>query len=90
MISLVKIYTTWCMPCKILTPILEKLKEEFKDKISVQEVNVDNGVPEQYNNLNIMSTPTLLFLSDGKLLEKISGLKSYDELKSIIKKLLGE
>ena len=90
MINLVKLYTTWCMPCKMLTPILEKLKEEFKDKISVQEVNVDNGVPKQYNSLNIMSTPTLLFLKDGKLLEKISGLKSYDELKTVIEKLLGE
>ena len=90
MINIVKIYTTWCTPCKMLTPILEKLQAEFTGKILIQEVNADNGVPELYSGMNIMSTPTLLFLKEGILLEKVSGLKTYDELKSLIEKLLKE
>ena len=90
MINIVKIYTTWCVPCKMLSPILEKLQMEFKEQIHIEEVNADNGVPELYSGMNIMSTPTLLILKDGILLEKINGFKTYDELKSVIEKLLGE
>lgn len=90
MINIIKLYTTWCAPCKMLTPILEKIQIDFKDKISIQEVNIDNNVPELYSDMNIVSTPTLLFIKDGKLLEKVSGFKSYDELKNIIEKLLKE
>lgn len=90
MINIVKIYTTWCTPCKMLTPVLEKLQTEFTGKILIQEVNADNGVPELYSEMNIMSTPTLLFLKEGILLEKVSGLKTYDELKALIEKLLKE
>lgn len=90
MINIVKIYTTWCTPCKMLIPILEKLQTEFTGKILIQEVNADNGVPELYSGMNIMSTPTLLFLKEGILLEKVSGLKTYDELKALIEKLLKE
>ena len=90
MINIVKIYTTWCTPCKMLTPVLEKLQTEFTGKILIQEVNADNGVPELYSGMNIMSTPTLLFLKEGILLKKVSGLKTYDELKALIEKLLKE
>ena len=90
MINVIKLYTTWCTPCKMLAPILEKLQIDFKNEISIQDINIDNGVPELYSDMNIMSTPTLLFIKDGKLLEKVSGFKSYNELKELIEKLLGE
>ena len=90
MINVIKLYTTWCTPCKMLAPILEKLQIDFKNEISIQDINIDNGVPELYSDMNIMSTPTLLFIKDGKLLEKVSGFKSYNELKALIEKLLGE
>lgn len=90
MINIVKIYQTHCMPCKMLTPILEKLQAEFTGRIQVIDVNVDEGIPELYKNMNIMSTPTILFLKDGVLLDRFSGIKSYDEVKKIVEKLLRE
>lgn len=90
MINIVKIYQTHCMPCKMLTPILEKLQAEFTGRIQVTDVNVDEGIPELYQNMNIMSTPTVLFLKDGVLLDRFSGMKSYDEVKKIVEKLLRE
>ena len=67
---------------------VRKLQEEFKDKINVTEVNVDDGIPEIYQNLNIMSTPTVLFFKDDMLLDRFSGVKSYDDIKLIVNKLL--
>ena len=90
MINIVKIYQTHCMPCKMLTPILEKLQADFKDKIQVTSVNADEGIPKLYQNMNIMSTPTVLFIKDGVLLDRFSGMKSYDEVKNIIEKILKE
>lgn len=90
MINVVKIYQTHCMPCKMLTPILEKLQAEFTGRIQVTSVNVDKGIPELYQNMNIMSTPTVLFIRDGVLLERFSGIKTYDEVKKIVEKLLKE
>lgn len=90
MINIVKIYTSTCVPCKLLSPILDRLQTEFTGKISIQEVNADEGIPELYSDMNIMSTPTLLFIKDGVLLDKVVGLRSYDYLKKLIEKLLGE
>ena len=90
MINIVKIYQTHCMPCKILTPILEKLQADFTGRIQVMDVNADKGIPELYQNMNILSTPTVLFLKDGVLLNRFSGMKSYDEVKKIVEKLLKE
>lgn len=90
MINIVKIYTSTCVPCKVLSPILDRLQTEFTGKISIQEINADEGIPELYSDMNIMSTPTLLFIKDGILLDKVVGLRSYDYLKKLIEKLLGE
>lgn len=90
MINVVKIYTSSCVPCKMLAPILDRLQGEYKNEIHIEPINVDEGVPELYSGMNIMCTPTLLFLRNGVLLEKIDGFKTYDELKSVIEKLLGE
>ena len=90
MINIVKIYQTHCVPCRMLAPILEKLQIEFKDQIHIEDVNVDNGIPELYQNMNIMSTPTVLFIKDGVLLDRFSGMKSYDEVKDILEKVLKE
>ena len=90
MLNIIKIYTSFCVPCKMLVPVLEKLQAEFTGKISIQDVNVDEGIPELYSDMNIMSTPTLLFIKDGVLLEKVVGLRSYESLKELITKLLEE
>ena len=90
MLNIIKIYTSFCVPCKMLIPVLEKLQAEFTGRISIQDVNVDEGIPELYADMDIMSTPTLLFIKDGVLLEKIVGLRSYESLKELITKLLEE
>lgn len=90
MINVVKIYQTHCVPCRMLSPILEKLQVDFIGRIQVMDVNADEGIPELYQNMNILSTPTVLFLKDGVLLDRFSGMKSYDEVKKIVEKLLRE
>ena len=62
---LVDFFAEWCGPCKILSPILDELQVEFKDKINIIQVNVDNNmdIAQQYNISNI---PALVVLKKGE------------------------
>jgi len=57
----------WCGPCKILSPVLEKLSE--KGLFNLIQINVDQN-RELAQKLNIYAVPTLLFFKDGKLIEE--------------------
>lgn len=60
-------WASWCMPCRILSPTLEKLEKEYKGKFLLAKLNVDKNpyIPESYK---IMSIPNVMFLKMAKLL----------------------
>ena len=72
---LVDFFAEWCGPCKILSPILDELQVEFKDKINIIKVNVDNNmdIAQQYNISNI---PALVVLKKGEEVQRLMGFKS--------------
>ena len=65
----VDFWATWCGPCRMLSPILDEVEEEMKDKISVVKVNVDDA-DEIAAQFRIMSIPTLLFFKNGQVVDK--------------------
>jgi len=77
----------WCVPCKKLTPILEKLSEEYLGKINIYKVNVDNE-PEIYSAFNIRSVPTILFCKSNELPEISTGSLPEYKLKEIIENMI--
>lgn len=85
MIEIVKLYTSSCIPCKMLSPILDEIKKEFN--IKVEEINLDNGIPEKFQELNIMSTPTLLFYKDNKLRKTLTGLRTKSTIIEILESM---
>ena len=80
---LVDCFATWCGPCKMLSPVIDKLADEKKE-ISFYKLDVDNAL-EVSKKYGIMSIPTLLYFIDGNLVESIVGLRSKSELEEIIK-----
>jgi thioredoxin 1 len=64
-------WAAWCAPCRMLSPVIDKLAEE-KPEIKFAKLNVDRNraVPMKYG---IMSIPTLLYFKDGVLVEKTLG-----------------
>ena len=79
---LVDFFTIWCQPCTILSPILESLEEEFKEKISFAQVNVD-GAPQTATNLGINQIPTVVLFYKGEPLSGFIGVKSKEEMIAI-------
>lgn len=63
---ILKFSATWCQPCKTLTPILEEISNEYKDKLDVYEIDVEEQ-QELASMFGIRSVPSMLFvpLNDG-------------------------
>ncbi|MFW9970452.1 MAG: thioredoxin family protein [Candidatus Odinarchaeota archaeon] len=59
------IYTTWCGPCRFLSPILEKLKEEGLIKLLKEDLDQNRPLGERFG---VTAIPTLLFFNNGELL----------------------
>lgn len=62
---LIDFWAEWCGPCKMLTPVIDQLSEEMKDKVKIVKMNIDQN-PATPSSLGIRSIPTLMFFKDGK------------------------
>ena len=72
-------WAEWCGPCKQIAPILHELAEDYKEKILVAKVNIDEN-PEVPSNYGIMSIPTLILFKNGKSVSSQIGLVEKDSL----------
>ena len=69
----------WCGPCKMIEPYVEKLASNWKDKVVVVKVDVDES-PNLAMQYQVMGVPTLILLKDSKPVDRTSGLQSLDKL----------
>lgn len=84
-VTLTDFWATWCGPCRMQSPAVEKVAadEEMKD-VKITKMDVDEN-PETAKNLGIMSIPTLLVKKEGKIVDKIAGYHSPEQIKTILK-----
>ena len=76
---IVDFWAEWCGPCKALAPILDKICDEFGEKVLVGKVNVDE-VKQAPVTYGIRSIPTLLFFYNGEIVRQEVGLQSEQAL----------
>lgn len=69
---LVDFWAEWCGPCRMVTPIIKELAEEYGDKVIIGKMDVDgnNAVPVKFG---IRSIPTILFFKNGEVVDKSVG-----------------
>lgn len=85
--AMVDFWAEWCGPCKMIGPIIEELAEEYKGKIKIAKMNVDQNqkTPAKFG---IRSIPTLIFFKNGEVVDVIIGAQPKEILKSALEKLL--
>ena len=82
---LVDFWASWCFPCTMLTPVLEKIAVEFQEKINFAKANLDE-VPIAAQKFGVDKIPTVILLKEGKPISGFVGVRS----ESIIKEWLEE
>ena len=77
--TLVDFFATWCVPCKMQSPIIEEVKNEIGDKANVVKVDIDKNraLATQYN---VQSIPTLILFVSGEPVWRAVGLQQRDAL----------
>jgi len=84
---LVDFWAVWCGPCRMVSPFVEQIAQEYSDRLKVAKLNVDEnqGIPAKYG---IMSIPTLLLFKGGELKETIVGALPKDKIVDAVSKHL--
>ena len=80
---LLDFWASWCMPCRMVAPVVEQLASELSDKIKVAKVNVDEN-PALAQSFGVMSIPTITLIDGKTLLMRTVGAQPKQILKQQI------
>lgn len=86
-IVFIDFFAEWCMPCLMMTPVIDELSEKFKGKIIFGKVNVDDN-SELARKFGVNSIPNMIVFKDGKKQEQIIGAMPQEELEKVLNKFL--
>ena len=82
---LVDFWATWCAPCRAIAPAIDELATQYKGRVKVAKVNIDENqqTPQAYG---VRSIPTLLVFKGGQVVEQIVGAVPKSRLEDALKK----
>jgi len=86
---LVDFWAPWCMPCRMLAPVVDQLATQYAGRVKVAKVNVDEnqGLAAKYS---IQGVPTLILFKNGQPVDRVVGLQSKAALASRLDQALGD
>lgn len=83
----VDFFASWCGPCKMFAPVVEKISQKYDDRVTVLKVDIDENseIAEKYS---IQSVPTSILFKDAAVVERVSGMIPESQCSSLIEKHL--
>ncbi|MFP4331422.1 MAG: thioredoxin [Alkalispirochaetaceae bacterium] len=84
---IVDFWADWCMPCKMIAPVLEELDKEYDGQVKIAKVDVDDQ-PELAQQYDVMSIPTLLVFKGGEIVKQHVGAAPKETLKALVQEYL--
>ncbi len=79
MVELLKFETKTCQQCKLLNPVLDQIKQEYPNVVSVKKIDSEENMKLAFD-FNIRSVPVIIFLKDGKEFDRIYGFTNKNEI----------
>lgn len=86
--ALVDFWAEWCMPCRMIAPVIDELADEFAGRVKIGKVNTDES-HDVALKMSIQAIPTLLLFSGGRVVKKFVGLQQKKDLKAALEDVLG-
>lgn len=71
-VAVVDFWAEWCGPCRLISPVIDEMAEDYDGKAVIGKVNVDDN-PEISLKYKVRSIPTILFIKDGEVVDKHVG-----------------
>ncbi len=84
---LVEFWGSWCPPCQWMKTVLNKLENDYKDKLHIAHLNIDRN-PEPGQEYQIAGVPTYIIFQNGEILHRDVGAKSEQQLKNMLDHVL--
>jgi len=84
-LAVVDFSAEWCGPCRLVSPIIHELADEYNGRIITGEVNVDEN-PQITMQFKVRNIPTVLFIKNGKEVDKLVGVVPKSTFKTMIEK----
>ena len=80
---LVDFWAEWCAPCRMLSPTIDQIAEDYDGKVTVGKVNIDEE-PELAQRFGVMSIPTLILFKDGSIVSRSVGVVGKDKIAAML------
>ena len=80
---LVDFWASWCAPCRMLSPTIDQIAEDYDGKVTVGKINIDEE-PELAQRFGVMSIPTLILFKEGNVVSKSVGVVGKDKIAAMI------
>ena len=84
---LIDFFADWCMPCVMMSPVIDELSEELKGKIKFGKVNIEDN-PDLAQKFGVVSIPNFILLKNGEQVEQFIGSMSSDDFKQKLGKFV--
>ena len=85
--TIVDFWAPWCGPCKMVAPTLDKLAKEYSGKLKITKVNTDEN-QDWATKFSVQGIPTMLFISDGKVVHRQVGALPEPMLRDVVDQFL--
>ena len=83
----VDFWAEWCGPCRMVSPIIDELAQEYEGRVTIGKMNVDEN-DDVVGRFGIRNIPTVIFFKNGEMVDKIVGATSKDKFKEKVENLL--
>jgi len=84
--AVIDFYADWCGPCQMAAPIIDKLADEFEEKVLIGKLNVDEN-QEIAQRYGVMSIPTMIIFKNGKEIDRRIGFPGEAGLRNMVEEL---